>query len=877
MKAEIINSIAQEINRQNRIFKEQVVMKELDENGMLFYLYRNYKGKFFPGTGKEEFASIYSHTVIFVLLSAGLSNFEKCREIDLKKSMLDIIKQLTGIDSLILEILKSMTRIDIPVQLSTFIVEIIGKLTGTGGVRLKADDVLAMLYQRFLKRYEPVLHKRTRYYYTPEPVVLFMVYSIHHLLKEKLGIYEGLADQDIHILDPAFGTGNFLGAVTKLAVEEKTRKYGEGIGNPFIQSFLSNNIHGYEIMLPLYIMGYINLIKIIKSFCRGSRGTVFSKRVPLAAGGNLNLLDTLENIDTGDMEKAGKTTVILCNPPYSVHSLNKGKGIVKLVKDYFLVKGSRIEEKNLKGLGDDYVKFFRFAQWKIDQSGSGIMGFITSNSYLENPTFRGMRYSLLTSFDEIYILDLKGAARQAGKNNDDENVFGVGSGIAVGFFIKQKRTGIIGEKINRFNCRVFYSCIKGRKTDKLKQLEQLKEGNIKAVQWERVFPVEDFYLFTPGKRVDIYQHFIKLTDIFPVHGIGIVTARDKLTIKASEEEAYKTILNFSRMDETAAGKQYKLGDDTRDWQVIEAQKDIIESGIDRKKIVPILYRPFDLRYTYYTGRSRGFICMPRAELMRHMLQENIGLISVRQVTEGNYSHCFVTDTIIESRITTSQKGIAYIFPLYKYYYPVEKRKKFNFKIEYPGKSMPRQCNIHPGVFKRFREFGIDNLPSADQIFYYIYAILHSGIYRERYRDHLKIDFPRIPFTSDLELFLQISRLGEGLASVHLFKSSELDRAFSKFAVIGNNQVSSPLFKPTAGGDGRVYINETQYFSNISKELWESEICGYQVLKKWLLDRKNQILTPVEIGHYIKICRALELTVKFQQEIDGLYSQLEKSL
>jgi predicted helicase len=191
--------------------------------------------------------------------------------------------------------------------------------------------------------------------------------------------------------------------------------------------------------------------------------------------------------------------------------------------------------------------------------------------------------------------------------------------------------------------------------------------------------------------------------------------------------------------------------------------------------------------------------------------------------------------------------------------------------------MPRQCNIDPGVFKRFHEFGIDNPPSSEQIFYYIYAILHSGIYRERYRDHLKIDFPRIPFTPDLELFLQISRLGEGLAAVHLFKSIELEQTFSKFAVIGNNQVLSPLFKPTTGGDGRVYIDETQYFSNISKELWEYEICGYQVLKKWLLDRKNQILTPVEIGHYIKICRALQLTIKFQQEIDDLYSQLEKSL
>jgi hypothetical protein len=294
MKDEIINSIAQEINRQNLFFKEQVVMKELNENGILFNLYRNYKGKFFPGTGKEEFASIYSHTVIFVLLSAGLFNFEKCREIDLKKSMLDIIKQLTVIDPLILEILKSMTRIDIPDQLSTFIVDSIKKLTDTETDGSEEDDILALLYQRFLKRYEPVLHKRISYYYTPGPVVSFMVYSIHHLLKEKLGIYEGLTDPDIHILDPAFGTANFLAAVIKLAVEEKTRKYGEGIGNPFIQYFLSTNIHGFEVVLPLYVMGYLSLQEIIKS----------QKDPPL---NNLYLTDTLENIElVGALFKQGE-------------------------------------------------------------------------------------------------------------------------------------------------------------------------------------------------------------------------------------------------------------------------------------------------------------------------------------------------------------------------------------------------------------------------------------------------------------------------------------------------------------------------------------------------------------------------------------------
>jgi predicted helicase len=897
MKGEMIDAIASEINRQNRVFKDQVVMRELNENGVLIALYRDYKEKLFPGTDKQEFATIYSQTVIFGLLrgsatpthsrSAGCRSFEassqQCDEKtgfqkvllksphkkDIKEILKNIIDKLIGLDTVVIEILKSITTIDIPEQLFTFILESKEKLAAFENT----DDVLAMVYERFLKRYEPVLHRKINYYYTPGPVVSFMVHAVHNLLKEKLKIEEGLGDLDIGILDPAFGTGNFLAEVMRLVIEEKAKKYGEGVNNSFIKSHLSNSIHGFEILLPLYLLGHINLLKIIKSFYGGVQGgRLFQKKPPL---GNLYLTDTLANKERLCGAPVG---VIFCNPPYSRHSFNKGQWLSKLVRDYFQVKGRRIEEKNLKGLQDDYVKFFRVAQWKIDQTGSGVMAFIANNSYLENPTFRGMRYSLLKSFDEIYILDLYGVARKSDKHDDDENIFGVGQGIAIGFFIKLEKSSQVKNNLDNLNCRVYYSGMKGSKAGKLKHLEKIKEGNIKNVQWERVFPAADFYLFTPGKRVDIYEHFIKVTDIFPVHSVGIVTAKDKLTIKSNKEEMYETVKNFSKVDEAFARHYFKLGDDTRDWKVIEAQKDIMESGIDRNRIVPILYRPFDIRYTYYTGKSRGFLCMPRPALMRHMLGENIGLITVRQVPNGIFSHCFVTDTIIESRLTTCQKGIAYIFPLYKYIFDGEERKKNNFKNLFPGKSMPRQSNISPGVLERLQGiFGMDNQPSSSQIFYYVYAILHSGIYREKYRDHLKIDFPRIPFTTDVDLFLLLSCLGEKLASVHLMKSPELVRTFCKYEVIGSDLVYNPLFKPTAGGDGRVYINETQYFSNISVEMWEFEICGYQVLKKWLWDRKKKFLTPGEIHHYIKICRALQLTVNYCEDIDVLYSLLEKTL
>jgi predicted helicase len=377
------------------------------------------------------------------------------------------------------------------------------------------------------------------------------------------------------------------------------------------------------------------------------------------------------------------------------------------------------------------------------------------------------------------------------------------------------------------------------------------------------------------------QNFIKLTDIFPLYGVGIVTARDKLTIHFNKEQAFQLVSEFSLYSEKEEISRnfFNLCEDTRDWELKKAQQDIIGSNIDIKRIVPILYRPFDTRYTYYTGKTRGFICMPRVSVMSHMLRENIGLITAHQVPVGAYNHCFVTDTIIDSRLITRERGLSYIFPLYKYDYPpLKKPRVFNIDFRNPLVSIPMFTNINSTVFTRLhRVFGVDNQVSSSQIFYYIYAILNSGIYRELYREQLKIDFPHIPFTSEFDLFIQLSSLGEGLAAIHRMKSWELMQTFSKFAVTGYNLVDMPLFKPSVGETGRVYINDSQYFSNISKELWDFEVCGYKVLKKWLRERIDRILTPVEVRNFIKICRALQLTSQYREKIDVLYSQLEKTL
>jgi len=400
----------------------------------------------------------------------------------------------------------------------------------------------------------------------------------------------------------------------------------------------------------------------------------------------------------------------------------------------------------------------------------------------------------------------------------------------------------------------------------------------------------------------------KLTDIFPVYGDGIITGRDHLCIRDSVEEMYRTVKKFSSLPVNRARKVFKLPPDTRDWHIKLAQKDIRESSeneVDKKKIVPILYRPFDIHYTYYTGKSHGFLCMPRPEIMGQMLKENIGLISVRQVPEGKFNHCFAADTIIESRVTTSNKGICYVFPLY--FYPGANEKTLmrvqpanpeGNELENEQVYEERQINIHPELLEILKgAMNIKNNLSAcgeltEQVFFYIYAVLYSPIYREANASDLKIDFPVIPFTCDHELFIEISKLGQRLVWIHLMKSSELTGAASRFEIKGNNRVekvnyvtprqllSRKAFKKVKTPakrarieEGRLYINEKQYFSGIKPTVWEYILCGYPILRKWLKMRKGRELCLEEIRHFIRMVRCIELTMEYQEKIDRLFKHL----
>ena len=578
------------------------------------------------------------------------------------------------------------------------------------------------------------------------------------------------------------------------------------------------------------------------------------------------------------MKREKPVMVVIGNPPYSGHSANKGAWIERLLKgldgkqeteSYFMVDGEPLGERNPKWLNDDYVKFIRFAQWKINRTGEGVLGYVTNHSYLDNPTFRGMRQSLMRTFSEIYLLDLHGNAKKKERAPDgskDENVFNIQQGVAIGLFIK--RADADGKLAKVSHADLWGRCEKEAGGGKY---GWLATNDFKSTKWKKLSPKPPFYLFTPrdNKLAKEFEKGWKLTDIFPVNSVGIVTARDKLTIQWTAEDVRELVSRFKEFSEETARSYYSLPPDVRDWKVSWARKDLHDHPNVEAHISSILYRPFDTRFTYYTGRSRGFICMPRENVMRHMLgKPYLGLISVRQVAEGVFNHVFVSTRISDFRTALSKKGVSYLFPLDLY--PSETPADFGKE---PTQNLDKDfvelfCSaiglefVSNGKGKLKVEFG------PEDVFYYIYAVLHSPEYRSRYADFLKSDFPHIPLTSNRMLFADLVNLGQRLVSLHLMETEADDKV--AFPLVGPNRVDKVRYLPPAKGDrGQVWINRNQYFEGVTPDIWSFYIGGYRPAEKWLKDRKGRDLSFDDVNCYCKICAVLSETSRIMNNIDSI--------
>ncbi len=743
----------------------------------------------------------------------------------------------------------------------------------------KGKDPIIHFYETFLKEYDPETREKRGVYYTPESVVRFIVKSIHKILKSHFKLNDGLASENVTLLDPAAGTCTFIAEAIKLAVDEYVTKYGDGAKNDFIKNHILENFFGFELMMAAYSIGHLKI-----SFLLDELGYKLEERDRF----KLYLTNTLEveeleqqNIPglralSEESHKAGKIKkdkpilVILGNPPYSGISANINEWTERLLKEdidgtqsYYKVDGQPLGEKKL-WLQDDYVKFLRFAQWKIQKSGKGIVGMITNHSYLDNPTFRGMRQSLMKTFNEIYILNGHGNSLKREKTSEggkDENVFDIMQGVAIAIFIKLA---------NKKGCKVFYSDLFGLREEKYNYLEK---NDIRSCKYEKIEPNSPYYFFIPRhtEKIKHYLKWHKITDIFPVNNTGIVTSRDKFVIDKDKKLLENRIRLFknSKYDDENLHLFFQI-DKHKGWSIRKAWnilQDIDDSNL-KDFIKPILYRPFDMRWIFYHD---AVVWRTRKRVMRHILAgENFGLVTTRQVKASkNWFHCLITDKIIESSyISNKTSEINYLFPLYLYKNTANNITDKKFKstmmlFESQAEYITKEPNISDEIFELLKNY-YDKKPTPEQILYYIYAILYSDIYRTKYGEYLKIDFPRIPFVEDYNLFKDLSNLGKRLIDLHLLKSNELNRPpVAKYRGEGeNNRIEKVIYKEK---EKRVYINKDKYFEGIKPELWNYQIGGYIVLQKYLQDRKGERLE--DSRHYLLIATAILKTILIQKEID----------
>ena len=917
-------------------------------------LYEAFKDILLPDLSTAEFADMFAQTLTYGLFAARYNHkngkpfvrLDAAREIPKTNPFLrKLFGTIAGPDiddepfiGLVDELAQVLAVTDINAVLTDF------------GKRTRQQDPVVHFYETFLAQYDPRLRELRGVYYTPEPVISYIVQSVHALLRSEFGCGEdGLADTStvkqtstdeygetvtqylprVMILDPACGTGAFLSAVIRVIRERYEQIGNAGMWSSYVRKHLLPRIFGFELLMAPYAMAHLNLsMQLAALDLPAEKRTAWAYDFKEAERLALYLTNTLEQAhvraevafgryisdeanESANIKKDYPVMVILGNPPYSGHSANSGAWIANLLhgvelegevsskeKDkrfyttipmrksgnYFAVDGEALGEKNPKWLNDDYVKFMRFAQWRIEKTGYGILAFITNNGYLDNPTFRGMRQSLMQSFDAIYILDLHGNSKKRERSPDgtkDENVFDIQQGVAIGIFVRRR-----GNAGPSRQATVYHADLWGPREVYEKTLQErrliggkyhwLVEHDLTTTEWSELALQKPFYLFTP-QNIDLraeYEQARKITDIFPISNVGIVTARDALTICWSKDEIWNTILDFSSISTEEARAKYNLGKDTRDWQVAMAQKDVITSGLSKSSITSILYRPFDIRYTYYTGNSRGIHCMPRDEVMRHMLAgSNLGLITTRQ-TRDKWD-VLTTDHIMGHK-SLAAFDINTLFPVYLY--PDTNNKGLfdtNETSTAPGNRRP---NLSPAfiedISKRlemiFIPDGKGNLQNnfgPEDIFNYMYAVFHSPSYRSRYAEFLKIDFPRLPLTSNRDLFCQLCGIGERLVGLHLME--QFGSIVPRYPLAGNDVVEKVTYTEPSGDaeQGCVWINKTQYFEGVPPDVWDFHVGGYKVCEKWLKDRKGRTLSFDDIRHYQRIVAALAETRLLMEQVD----------
>ena len=840
------------------------------ERGSLHTQLLAFRDNLIPDLSVEHFADMYAQTIAYGLFAArctgqtGLSfaRFDAAQNLPKTNPFLrKLFQYIAGYELddriawLVDDLAQVLAQADMEAVLQDF------------GRRTAKEDPVVHFYETFLTTYDPKVREMRGVYYTPEPVVSYIVRSIDQLLKTCFNKPKGLADEKTLILDPAVGTGTFL----YMVINEIRQAFAgqEGMWNDYVAEKLLPRIFGFELLMAPYAVAHLKLGLLLQE-----TGYQFQSDQRLGIYLTNTLDEALKHSETlfaqwiteeanaaAEIKKDKPIMVVLGNPPYSGHSANNGAWAKELVETYKKDCPELYKPAQAKWLHDDYVKFLAFGQWRIERTGQGILALITNHSYLDNPTFRGMRRSLMNTFTDIYILNLHGNSRKektAPDGNKDDNVFDIQQGVAIGIFVK--------EPDKDTPAKVHYADLWGKREAKY---STLYSGEIGNTDWVELNPQESFYLFIPQdiSLLPEYERLWKLPDIMNQNGDpapGIVTTHDELAISWTAEEAKNKVERLVQThSEDEARQLFRLCSQSQ-WNYERAKREL-STGEWQRAIKPILYRPFDTRFTVYDSN----VAVHRRErVMRHMLAgSNIGLCTNREVN-ADFHHILCShDLISDCTISLQTRERTFLFPLYLY--PAEGEMQFE--------GAQRRPNLNPEFIKdfsvklglKFVEDGRGDLKQTfgpEDIFNYAYAVFHSLTYRTRYAEFLKRDCPRLPLTSDKELFKVLIAKGAELVALHLMESPVLSKFITKYPVNGSNTVEKVSYVKNTQ---RIDINKTQYFEGVPLEVWDFHIGGYQVCHKWLKDRKGRTLTYDDLTHYQKIVVALKETIRLMEEIDAL--------
>ncbi|MBX3595734.1 type ISP restriction/modification enzyme [Sphingomonas sp.] len=908
------------------IIKDEVAIALADEAEARKGLegqYKSFQANLLPNLTPDEFADIYAETITYGMFAA------RFHDDDLTTwSRQEAMEDLPASNPFLKGLFEYIAGPALPKRLTYIVDDLVAVMRASDphslfekyGQFTARNDPFVHFYEDFLAAYNPKKRKSRGVWYTPEPVVDFIVRAVDDVLKTEFGLADGLADtskvtvdwdtgtndprtgkpvtvrKDVHkvqILDPATGTGTFLAkAVQLIADRVKARAPGKWSG--YVEQDLLPRLHGFELLMASYAMCHMKLdMQLAQS------GYMPSANPPRLSVWLTNALEPAER-EVRDLffaplaeeargaSEVKRQTPIMCvigNPPYSKESSNKGDHIMGLMEAYKMEPGGkeRLKERNPKWVNDDYVKFIRMAEDLISKNPSGgVLGFITNHGYLDNPTFRGMRWHLLRTFDKIWVIDLHGNAKKGETSPDgspDKNVFDIQQGVALIIAVRKER----GSKAL---AELYHGDLWGTrkaKGDALWSGDRSRAG-------EHVDHIKPYYFLRPldAHAGAMWNDCIELAGLFSENCVGVVTANDEVFVGFDINELRKNVVR-------------------------------ITSEFDEEKVKYELYRPYDKRLIYYDVNR---IARAREPIVRNFFSNNFGMIFMRPTGTAVDLAFGVTEDMIDQCAAANKSaggGISYQAPLYLY--PDETADQSDaFTPRH------RTLNLDPKLYAEIcAAAGIDpadqagpdddfRAPTGDarasevKLFDYIYGVLHAPAYRETFAEFLKIDFPRIPFPPSPEVFARVSERGEALRRLHLMEPAAIGDTPFPYHGAGDDVVAAgypkfelsspareggpprsgdeggaadsaapvaiPLHPPAAGpppraGEdiGRVYINADQYFADVPQTAWEFHIGGYQPAQKWLKDRRGRMLSWDDIGHYQRIVKILIETDRIMRGID----------